>query len=95
MSIRICMAGATGWAGSEIARRILASSEFQLTGAIARRDAGRDIGEMCSSTTRDLTRSRRAHWTRWIEASALSWLRGWGPPITLRARSVPRSAGWE
>ncbi|MDI6867964.1 MAG: 4-hydroxy-tetrahydrodipicolinate reductase [Coprothermobacterota bacterium] len=45
MSIRVCVAGATGFVGSLITRRILESSDFQLVGAIARRDAGRDVGE--------------------------------------------------
>ena len=45
MTIKVCVAGATGWTGSLVARRILESSEFELVGAIARRDAGRDVGE--------------------------------------------------
>ncbi|HEV2663230.1 MAG TPA: 4-hydroxy-tetrahydrodipicolinate reductase [Ktedonobacteraceae bacterium] len=46
MAIRVCVAGATGWTGSAVTGAILASSEFQLVGAIARRDVGRDIGEV-------------------------------------------------
>jgi 4-hydroxy-tetrahydrodipicolinate reductase len=50
MPINVCIAGATGWAGSLIARRLLegsgASAEFKLTGAIARQKAGLDIGEV-------------------------------------------------
>lgn len=46
MTIRVCVAGATGWTGSAVTGAILASSEFQLVGAIARRQAGRDIGEV-------------------------------------------------
>ena len=45
MPIKVCVAGATGWTGSEVARRILGSAEFQLVAAVARRDAGRDVGE--------------------------------------------------
>jgi 4-hydroxy-tetrahydrodipicolinate reductase len=45
MAIRVCVAGATGWTGRAVAGAILASSEFQLVGAIARRQAGVDIGE--------------------------------------------------
>jgi 4-hydroxy-tetrahydrodipicolinate reductase len=44
MSIRICIAGATGWAGSSLVKAILASPEFTLTGAIARQSTGQDIG---------------------------------------------------
>jgi 4-hydroxy-tetrahydrodipicolinate reductase len=46
MPIKVCIAGATGWAGSAVTRRILHSSDFQLAGAIARQSAGRDIGEV-------------------------------------------------
>src|SRR3954470_21447843 len=46
MVIRVCVAGVSGWTGSEITRAILASSEFELAGAIARRHAGRDVGEV-------------------------------------------------
>src|SRR5438477_11931599 len=45
MAIRVCVAGATGWAGRAVTGAILASSEFQLVGAIARRQVGVDIGE--------------------------------------------------
>ena len=45
MAIRVCIAGITGWTGSEIARAILSSGEFELTGAIARKAIGHDVGE--------------------------------------------------
>src|SRR5437667_12206097 len=45
MTIRVCVAGATGWTGSAVTSAILESSEFQLVGAIARRHVGVDIGE--------------------------------------------------
>jgi 4-hydroxy-tetrahydrodipicolinate reductase len=44
MAIRVCVAGATGWTGSAVTRRILAADEFELAGAIARQTAGQDIG---------------------------------------------------
>jgi 4-hydroxy-tetrahydrodipicolinate reductase len=46
MAIRVCVAGVTGWTGREVARSVLASNEFELTGAIARRQAGREVGEL-------------------------------------------------
>jgi len=46
MPLRICIAGATGWAGSAVTRRVLQSGDFQLVGVIARRSAGLDIGEV-------------------------------------------------
>ena len=45
MTIKVCVAGATGWTGGEIARRLMQSPEFELVGAIARRQAGHDLGE--------------------------------------------------
>jgi 4-hydroxy-tetrahydrodipicolinate reductase len=50
MAIRVCVAGVSGWTGSAVARAILASNEFELTAAIARRHVGRDAGELlCQS----------------------------------------------
>jgi 4-hydroxy-tetrahydrodipicolinate reductase len=46
MAIRVCVAGVSGWTGSEVARAILGSDEFELTGAVARRAAGRDVGDL-------------------------------------------------
>lgn len=46
MAIRVCVAGVSVWTGSEVARAILASTEFELAGAVARRQAGRDAGEL-------------------------------------------------
>jgi len=46
VAIRVCVAGVSGWTGSEITRAILASAEFELVGAVARRHAGRDVGEV-------------------------------------------------
>jgi 4-hydroxy-tetrahydrodipicolinate reductase len=45
MSIRVCVAGATGWAGRAVVRGILASDKFELAGALARQCAGEDVGE--------------------------------------------------
>src|SRR5579859_1943867 len=46
MVIRVCVAGATGWTGSAVTKAILEARDFQLVGAIARRQVGRDIGEV-------------------------------------------------
>lgn len=45
MVIRVCVAGATGWTGSAVTRKILTSNDFQLVGAVARKQAGIDIGQ--------------------------------------------------
>ena len=51
MAIRVCVAGVSSWTGSEVARAILASSEFELSGAVARRSVGRDAGELLGVPT--------------------------------------------
>lgn len=48
MAIRVCVAGATGWAGAAVTRSILSApvdGVFALAGAVARQQAGRDTGE--------------------------------------------------
>lgn len=55
MVIRVCVAGATGWTGRAVTGAILASSEFQLVGAIARRHVGRDIGEVLGHGSTNVT----------------------------------------
>ena len=54
MPIKVCVAGATGWAGSAITRHLLRSSNFQLVGAIARRNVGQDIGAVLGEPAADI-----------------------------------------
>jgi 4-hydroxy-tetrahydrodipicolinate reductase len=44
--IAVCLAGATGWAGSELARAIASSSDVVLVAAVSRTHAGRRLGEV-------------------------------------------------
>lgn len=46
MPIRICLAGATGWAGSELARAIARQPDLTLVAAISRTHAGRNLTEV-------------------------------------------------
>jgi 4-hydroxy-tetrahydrodipicolinate reductase len=46
MPITVCLAGATGWVGADLARAIHAAEDLQLTGAIARSTAGRSLGDV-------------------------------------------------
>ena len=46
MTIRVCLAGATGWAGSALARGIATASDIQLVAAISRSAAGRTLGDV-------------------------------------------------
>jgi 4-hydroxy-tetrahydrodipicolinate reductase len=46
MPIDVCLAGATGWAGSELARGIAATTDIALVAAVSRRHAGRSLAEV-------------------------------------------------
>ncbi|MBQ4855472.1 4-hydroxy-tetrahydrodipicolinate reductase [Rhodanobacter sp. B2A1Ga4] len=46
MPLKVCLAGATGWAGSELARGIAAAADLDLVAAVSRRQAGRSLGEV-------------------------------------------------
>ena len=45
MTVRVCVAGVTGWTGSAVARAVLASPEFDLVSALARAASGRTVSE--------------------------------------------------
>jgi len=44
--IKVCLAGATGWAGSELARSILKTTDINLIAGVSRTYAGRSLGEV-------------------------------------------------
>jgi 4-hydroxy-tetrahydrodipicolinate reductase len=44
--IKICVAGCTGWTGSAVTRGVLAANDMRLTGAVARKAAGEDVGSV-------------------------------------------------
>jgi 4-hydroxy-tetrahydrodipicolinate reductase len=44
--LRVCVAGATGWAGSALARAIFTVDDLELVAAISRSRAGRTLGEV-------------------------------------------------
>jgi len=44
--IRVCLAGATGWAGSELARGIARTTDVTLVAAVGRRHAGQVLGDV-------------------------------------------------
>jgi 4-hydroxy-tetrahydrodipicolinate reductase len=46
MTIRVCLAGATGWAGSALARAIAQSDDILLVAAVSRTHAGRTLGDV-------------------------------------------------
>jgi len=50
--LRVCIAGATGWAGRPIAEAVLAAEDVDLVSAVARRAAGQDLGEAWGTARR-------------------------------------------
>jgi len=48
MPIRVCVAGATGWAGSALAHSIAKSDDIVLVSAVSRRYAGHNLGDVLS-----------------------------------------------
>ena len=44
--IRVCLAGATGWAGSELARAIARESDLTLVAAVSRSHAGDKLSDV-------------------------------------------------
>jgi 4-hydroxy-tetrahydrodipicolinate reductase len=44
--IKVCLAGATGWAGSELARAIANAGDIKLLAAVSRTHAGRSLAEV-------------------------------------------------
>lgn len=45
MTIRVCLAGATGWAGSAVARAIAQLDDIRLVSAVSRTHAGKTLGD--------------------------------------------------
>jgi 4-hydroxy-tetrahydrodipicolinate reductase len=43
--LKISVAGATGWAGSELSRGIFAAADMKLVSAVSRSNAGKNLGE--------------------------------------------------
>ena len=48
MTIRVCLAGATGWAGSALARAIVQVHDIELVSAVSRTHAGKVLGDVLS-----------------------------------------------
>lgn len=53
MALNVCLAGATGWAGSELARGVAAAGDLTLTSAISRTHAGANLAEALGDMTLD------------------------------------------
>lgn len=53
MTLRICLAGATGWAGSSLARGIAQAADLELVAAVSRSEAGRTLGDVLGTSELD------------------------------------------
>jgi 4-hydroxy-tetrahydrodipicolinate reductase len=53
MTIRVCLAGGTGWAGSAVARAIAGSDDISVVSAVSRTHAGRTLGDVLSEERLD------------------------------------------
>lgn len=53
MTLRVCLAGATGWAGSALARGIARSGDLALAAAVSRSQAGRRLGDVLGDPALD------------------------------------------
>lgn len=53
MALNICLAGATGWAGSELARGIAGAEGLKLVSAISRKHAGGTLGQVLGDARLD------------------------------------------
>lgn len=51
MTIRVCLAGATGWAGSAVARTIAKLDDIVLVSAVSRTHAGKTLGEALNESS--------------------------------------------
>lgn len=51
--LRVTLAGATGWAGSALARGILTSPDLELVSAVSRKSAGKSLGEIIGDGAHD------------------------------------------
>ena len=53
MTLRLCIAGATGWAGSALARAVVSTSDIALVSAVSRTHAGKRLGDALGDTRVD------------------------------------------
>ena len=49
MPIRVCLAGATGWAGSELARGIAGTTDIEIVSGVSRSHSGKTLADVLHS----------------------------------------------
>lgn len=60
MTIKVCIAGATGWAGSELTRAVFKAKDMTLSGAVSRSGQGKKIQEVLDLDGADVVISKSA-----------------------------------
>lgn len=60
MKLRTCIAGATGWAGSALARGIAQTEDIELTAGVSHHHAGERLGDLLGTRELDVVLSRSA-----------------------------------
>jgi 4-hydroxy-tetrahydrodipicolinate reductase len=55
MTIKVCLAGATGWAGSALAKAVHAAEDMELVGGVSRTHAGKQLGDVLKVSGISLT----------------------------------------
>jgi 4-hydroxy-tetrahydrodipicolinate reductase len=60
MTIKVCLAGATGWAGSALAKAVHAAGDMALVGGVSRTHAGKQLGNVLKDSGISLTLSATA-----------------------------------
>jgi 4-hydroxy-tetrahydrodipicolinate reductase len=60
MTIKVCLAGATGWAGSALAEAIHTADDMELVGGVSRTHAGKPLGDVLNDSGISLTLSGSA-----------------------------------
>ena len=58
--IRVCLAGATGWAGAALAKGIAQTDDLELVAGVSRQHAGRRLGEVLGVPNLNILLSRSA-----------------------------------
>jgi len=54
VTLRVCVAGATGWTGRAVAEAVLHREHFQLVSAVSRSQAGNDLGTAWGTSPNDV-----------------------------------------
>lgn len=57
-TIRVCLAGATGWVGKELCLALCSADKFRLVSAVARKSSGRRLGDVLGIQDVDITISK-------------------------------------